>query len=152
MARTDAVETPTATIPSGEGHPPNPVFRRPKPADALNLAHAAFLDEARVEMGTLATQLGIAQPTLYRWVGTREELLDKVIGRLTDEFVAITMAEAQGDGDERVLDFVRRQMSATAGFQPGLTFISREPQLALRLVLGRDRPPITAPPARCAQS
>jgi hypothetical protein len=54
---------------------------------------------------------------------------------VTDEFLAAAIAEAEGDGDERVLDVVRRMMKASTGFQPGLTFIEREPQLALRLVL-----------------
>jgi AcrR family transcriptional regulator len=112
-----------------------PMIRRPKLQDALDLAQATFLSGVRVEMGALATQLDISQPTLYRWVGTREQLLDRVLERVTDEFLAVAIAEAEGDGDERVLDFVRSMMSATAAFQPALAFIAREPQLALRLVL-----------------
>jgi AcrR family transcriptional regulator len=134
MARTRAAEVPIATTPAGEGDRV-PVIRRPKLQDALDLARATFLSGARVEMGALAAQLDISQPTLYRWVGTREQLLDRVLERVTDEFLAVAIAEAEGDGDERVLDFVGRMMNATAAFQPALDFIAREPQLALRLVL-----------------
>jgi AcrR family transcriptional regulator len=134
MARTQAAEAPIAGMRVSEGDRA-PIIRRPELQDALDLAQATFVSGVRVEMGALASQLGISQPTLYRWVGTREQLLARVLERLTDEFLAVALADAEGDGDERVLDFVRRMMNATAAFQPGVTFIAREPQLALRLVL-----------------
>ncbi len=134
MARARAVQVPIAAMHVNEGER-TPIIRRPEPQDALDLAQATFLSGVRVEMGTIAAQLGISQPTLYRWFGTREQLLDRVFERVTDEFVAVAIAEAEGDGDERVLDFVRQLMTATAAFAPALSFIEREPQLALRLVL-----------------
>jgi AcrR family transcriptional regulator len=134
MTRTQAAEVPIATISVSAGDRA-PIIRRPNPQDALDLAQATFVSGVRVEMARLAAQLGISQPTLYRWLGTREQLLDRVLERLTDEFLALAIAEARGDGDERVLDFVRRMMNTTAAFEPGLTFVAREPQLALRLVL-----------------
>jgi AcrR family transcriptional regulator len=134
MARTRDAEMSMATV-RVDAEARIPIIRRPKPQDALDLAQATFLSGVRVEMGTLATQLGISQPTLYRWFGTREQLLERVLEAVTDEFLAAAIAEAEGEGNERVLDFVRRMMSATAAFQPALTFVAREPQLALRLVL-----------------
>jgi AcrR family transcriptional regulator len=134
MGRAQAEEAPLARMRVNDGERA-PIIRRPKLQDALDLAQATFASGVRVEMGALAAQLGISQPTLYRWVGTREQLLDRVLEGLTDEFLAVAIAEAEGAGDARVLDFVRRMMNVTAGFQPGLTFIEREPQLALRLVL-----------------
>lgn len=116
-----------------------PILRRPKRQDALDLAHATFRSGVRVEMGTLAAQLGISQPTLYRWVGTREQLLDAVLERITDETVESALAAASGDGDERVLDFVRRFADASGTFQAGHRFIAREPELALRLILSERR-------------
>ena len=116
-----------------------PIVRRPKRQDALDLAHATFRSGVRVEMGTLAAQLGISQPTLYRWVGTREQLLDTVLERITDETVAGALAAAKGEGDERVLDFVRRFADASGTFRAGHTFIAREPELALRLILSERR-------------
>ena len=115
------------------------ILRRPKRQDALDLAHATFRSGVRVEMGALAAQLGISQPTLYRWVGTREELLDMVLERITDETVAGALAAAQGDGDDRVLDFVRRFADASGTFRAGQTFTAREPELALRLILSERR-------------
>ena len=138
MAPDRSAEVPIATMRMSEGDR-TPIVRRPKRQDALDLAHATFRSGVRVEMGTLAAQLGISQPTLYRWVGTREQLLDAVLERITDETVESALAAASGDGDERVLDFVRRFADASGTFQAGHRFIAREPELALRLILSERR-------------
>ena len=135
MARSQAAGTPIATMRVSEGER-TPIIRRPTRQDALDLAQATFLSGVRVEMATLAAQIGISEPTLYRWVGTREQLLDRVLERVSEEFLTLAIAQATGEGDKRVLDVVRRMMIAAAAFQPGRSFIAREQQLALRLVLG----------------
>lgn len=89
-----------------------------------------------MEVGVIATQLSISRVTLYRWFGSREQLLEQVFVGLADEFSESARAEAEGDGDERVVDFARRIMDATAHFQPIRAFVEREPQLALRLLIG----------------
>ncbi len=135
VARTHATEMAAASalIIAGE---PIPVFRRAQPQDALDIAKATFLNGERVDMGTLATQLATSRSTLYRWFGSREQLLEEVLVELAQEFSAGARADAAGQGDERVLDFARRVMNATAQFQPLRTFVEREPQLALRLLIG----------------
>jgi len=115
---------------------PDPIIRRPRPDDALELARASFLAEERVELATLATQIDISQATLYRWFGSREQLIDQVLGLLTDEFTASAAVDAEGEGDERILDFIRRVMASTVSFAPVRTLVAKEPQLALRLLLG----------------
>lgn len=135
MARTQATKMPAASalVTAGE---PIPVFRRAQPQDGLNIAKATFLNGERVDMGTLATQLATSRSTLYRWFGSREQLLEAVLVELAQEFSAAARAEATGQGDERVLDFARRVMNATAQFQPLRSFVEHEPQLALRLLIG----------------
>lgn len=118
--------------------PPVPIFRRPTRQDALDVARTAFLEEARVEIGVLAAQLSISRVTLYRWFGSREQLLEQLLLQLAAEFIDAARREASGEGDERVVDFARRIMNATARFQPLRTFVEREPQLALRLLIGES--------------
>lgn len=117
---------------------PTPRFRRAKPPDAIDLAVETFLGGMRVDMQTLAAQLDVSPATLYRWFGSRRALLDRVFERLAEQFSAAARSGAQGDGDERVCDYARRLMTAAAAFEPARSFVSREPQLALRLLLGRD--------------
>ncbi len=115
-----------------------PRFRRAGPGDAVDLALEIFLSEERVDMQTLAARLGVSPATLYRWFGSRGELLDRVCGELTERFAAVARAEARGEGDERVCHYARRIMEVTVPFAPVRSFIAREPQLALRLLLGKS--------------
>jgi AcrR family transcriptional regulator len=123
---------------SGAGDNVVSLFRRPTPADAFELARAAFVANERVDMQALTAQLGVARTTLHRWVGTRESLLDRILGDLAGEFWDLARAEAQGEGDELVLDAVARILGATARFEPARGFVQREPRLAMRLLAGED--------------
>jgi AcrR family transcriptional regulator len=134
MAASDTAQTPAA----GSARAPLPVFRRAKPQDALDIAYATFIDGARIDMGTLAEQLAVSRATLYRWFTSRDQLIEQVLARLSDEFSAAARAEASGKGDERVLDFARRMMVVTVRFPPLRRFVEREPQLALRLLISED--------------
>jgi AcrR family transcriptional regulator len=87
-------------------------------------------------MGALASRLDVSQATIYRWFGSRDRLIEQVIDGIAREFLTAGRAQAEGEGDERVLDFVRRLMEATVTFEPITAFVAREPQLALRLLLG----------------
>jgi AcrR family transcriptional regulator len=114
-----------------------PTFRRATPKDALNFAQASFLAEERVDMGTLATQLAISRATLYRWFTSRDQLLERMLVQLAQDFSAAAHVGLDAEGDERVLEFARRLMNATVSFQPLRSFVEREPQLALRLLIGQ---------------
>jgi AcrR family transcriptional regulator len=122
------------TEPTNPRQQPMPIFRRPTPEDALDLARAAFLEKERVEIGGLAAQLSISRVTLNRWFGTRDKLIERVLVQLAEAFAADAEAKAEGDGEERILDFLRRLMDATASSHPLRGFVEREPQLALRLL------------------
>ncbi len=113
-----------------------PVIRRPRPADAIDLAQATFLAGERVEISAIAAQLDLSQGTIYRWFGSREHLIEQVLDAVSRDFIAATKAEAEGEGDERVLDFIRRFMEVTVTVEPVRAFVEREPQLALRVLLG----------------
>ena len=81
MARTQATEAPTVDTQIGAGRT-TPIIRRPKPADALDLAQTTFLAGERVEMAMVAVGLDISQATIYRWFGTRERLIEQVLDRI----------------------------------------------------------------------
>src|SRR5271156_5865338 len=113
LASLERGETLMATTQPTQAEQPTPIFRRPTPQDALDLARTAFLDEERVEIGGLAAQLSISRVTLNRWFGTRDKLIERVLVQLAGAFAAEAAAEAEGDGEERILDFMRRLMNAT---------------------------------------
>ena len=55
---------------------------KPGPDDALSLAREQFLLPERVDMSTLADELGVNRVTLYRWFGSRDRLLVEVVWSL----------------------------------------------------------------------
>jgi AcrR family transcriptional regulator len=112
-----------------------PAFRRATAEDALDFAQAAFVSGDRIDMGALAEQLSIGRTTLHRWFGTREQLLERVIVRLTHEFGAHAQTDLTSDGLDGVLEFIDRMIASTVGFAPARAFVIREPQPALRILI-----------------
>lgn len=113
-------------------------FRRARPADAVEVALETFVAGERVDMQSLAARLDVSPATLYRWFGSRADLLDAAFALLSDRFASAARAAAEGEGVARACDYARRVMVAASSFQPIRTFVAREPQLALRLLLGRE--------------
>ena len=91
-----------------------PRFRRPTRDDAAELAREMFDAGERIDVLTVARRLGVSRATMHRWFGTRDQLLTAVLERVADDFVAAAEAAAQGEGDERILDFSRR-LAAESG-------------------------------------
>jgi AcrR family transcriptional regulator len=130
-----AKRTSQETQPEAGTERPAPLFRRPTREDALRLARSAYDAGERVDMRTLAWQLGLSRATLHRWFGTREQLLSELLDALVGEFVEAARAQTRGEGDERVFEFIRHLMEISFGHEPTRAFMAREPELALRLAL-----------------
>ncbi len=113
---------------------------RPTPLEALELARRRWLGGDRLEMGALATELGISRATLYTWVGSKERLLGEVIWSFAETGVAQARAGASGTGAAYIVDVVRRFTALNASFEPLRVFIASEPQLALRLLTSKEGP------------
>ena len=61
---------------------------RPTALDAFRLARRTFLAGARVDMQALARTLNVDRATVYRWVGSREQLLAEILWSLIDPTIA----------------------------------------------------------------
>lgn len=111
---------------------------RPTPVDALRQAKRNFLRQQRIDMSVLAEQLEISRVTLYRWVGSREQLLVEVTWSLTEFTIGELGREVRATGSERVVRIA-------AGFlgrvieNPGMKhWIATEGELAMRLMTRHD--------------
>jgi AcrR family transcriptional regulator len=113
----------------------SPEFRRPGREDALKLARRGFLAGERVDMQVLAEQLGVARGTLYRWVSSREHVLDELLGQIAGETFAAVCEATGGRGLSRILAASRSAMELFVALEPLRTFITREPQLAVSLLM-----------------
>jgi len=111
------------------------------PPDVFQLATETYVDCRRVDMGTLAGQLGISRSTLFRRAGRRDELLGEVLWYLTRVTLHEALEEAgERTGLDRVL-FVIKAVMLTVSAEPYLRrFLEQEPEVALRILTSKHGP------------
>jgi len=69
---------------------------RPTALDAFRHARRTFLDGDRVDMQALARTLNVDRATLYRWVGSREQLLTEILWSLIEPTITKLRQNASG--------------------------------------------------------
>jgi AcrR family transcriptional regulator len=111
--------------------------RSPAALDAFLAARRRFVDGARVDMTSLAAELGVNRVTLYRWVGSREQLLVEVVWSLArrtlDDLIA---AHPRGEG--RQVRILMGFLEATLS-HPGMQrWLKEEGEPAMRLLTRHD--------------
>jgi len=109
---------------------------RTTPLDALAAARRAWLGDQRIDMGALATQLGISRATLYNWVGDRERLTAEVLWSIAEQTIADGRRQARGAGADHVSAVIEHYLEQLAKFTPTRRFIERDPEFALRVLTG----------------
>src|SRR3954464_410598 len=84
------------------------VSPRPTVDDALRLGRRKFLAPERLDMSALADELGVNRVTLYRWLGSRDQLLVEVIWSLAQRALADADERTPERGAERIVGVVTR--------------------------------------------
>src|SRR5689334_23671247 len=84
------------------------MLQRPTAHDVMALARRRFQAAERIDMGTMAQELGVNRVTLYRWVGSRDQLLVEVLWSLADATLQRRDAEVRASGAERIVQVVTR--------------------------------------------
>ncbi|GAB3867495.1 QsdR family transcriptional regulator [Nocardioides maradonensis] len=111
--------------------------RDPKP-DALaafRLARRRFLAGDRVEMQELAAELGVSRATVFRWVGSRDDLLVEIVWSITEPtFRSALERTTDLTGGRRVAAVMGAFAEATIASPPFMGFVQRESERALRLL------------------
>jgi AcrR family transcriptional regulator len=109
---------------------------RPKPSatDAFALARERFLAGERVEMGAIADELGANRVTVYRWVGSREQLLVEILWSLAEPSLEHERARVTQTGSERVVRVLTNFIVAVESNVGLKHFVSEEGELAIRLM------------------
>jgi AcrR family transcriptional regulator len=102
----------------------------------IRAAARVFLTTGGLEMRQLAARLGIGRATLYRWKGSRDDLLSDVLLWLGLRNLRRSEADVKTPpGPRRVLDVHALHISRMSD-SPGLrAFVRREPKAASRLLL-----------------
>ncbi len=108
--------------------------RRPTPLDAFRLARRHFLAGHRIDMSALADELGVNRVTLYRWVGSREQLLVEVIWSLARATLDRIDERVTARGGERIVQTVTLFLEAVIA-HPGMQrWLGEEGEAAMRLL------------------
>ena len=85
-------------------------------------------------MSALAAELGVNRVTLYRWVGSREQLLVEVIWSLAERTLAQIAADVRAGGAERVVEIVTRFLEAVIANAGMKHWLADEGEFAMRLL------------------
>ena len=121
-------KTPLAMAIANHSRPPA------TPIEVFKLARKTWLQGKRVSIGDLAKEVGVSRGTLYRWVGSKELLLDEIFWSLIKPTFEQAVAEAPGHGVAHVVEVHRRFMTAILSFEPLQKFIADDPNYSLRVL------------------
>src|SRR5437762_2215513 len=113
--------------------------RRGRPAAAsreevLALAMHRYLRGRRVDVQAIATELGLGRTTIYRWFGSRDELIGEVLVRATMPLLKDAREGARGSGGAALLDTLDRFNRSIANAPALRQFVEREREAALRVI------------------
>jgi len=90
-------------------------------------------------MTALSAELGVNRATLFRWVGSRDDLLVEVLWDLADRVLNHADSQVDASGGERVVSVVGRFLRIVLD-DPGMqVFLRDEGELAMRLLTRADR-------------
>lgn len=98
----------------------------------LAAARRQYLAGRRLDVSAIATGLGLARATIYRWFGSREDLLGEVIACEAEEYFRRVRARVKGRGARALLDTfdqINRGLARSAVLR---AFLEQEREVALR--------------------
>jgi AcrR family transcriptional regulator len=115
----------------------NGVVRHQGSRDAFRLARQKWQAGDRIDMSALARELGVNRVTLYRWVGSRDQLPVEVIWNLGMQNMTQAMAGADATGAtgaERIIQTLLRFLETIITDHGMQTWLANEGESAIRLL------------------
>ena len=106
-----------------------------------------YLRGRRIDIRAIAGELGLARPTIYRWLGSREDLIGEVLILAADPLLDEARANARGRGGRLLLDTFDRFNRSLADAPALRQFVEQEHDAALRIICsgaGRVQPHLVA--------
>jgi hypothetical protein len=110
------------------------------PTELMVAARRQFLRGEKLEVSTLADDIGVSRATAYRWAGNADQLSGEVIADLAEETFHRSVREAKGRGAARIVDAMTRGMRYIIGSEPYRAFLERDPASALRIAASKEGP------------
>lgn len=133
------VKTPLARMVTASAGGEPRVRRRATVLDAFELARTKWAAGERLDIGKLADELGVGRATLFRWVGTRDQLYGEVISAAFTQSIEWAARRATGRGAVFLTE-VTQNLLTVLSKSPLREFVSQDPELALRIVMSSQSP------------
>jgi AcrR family transcriptional regulator len=118
--------TPTAGL---RGRPP-----AASRDDVLAVALDHYLHGRRIDVRAIAGELGLGRTTIYRWFGSRDELIGEVIATAADPLIDAAHKATRDRGGRRLLETFDRFNRSLVEAPALLQFVERERDTALRIL------------------
>jgi AcrR family transcriptional regulator len=115
--------------------------------DVLALAMRRYVRGRRVDVQAIASELGLGRTTIYRWFGSRDELIGEVLVRAGEPLLERARAGARGTGSVALTDTLDRFNRSLADAPALRQFVENERDAALRIITsgaGKVQPWIVA--------
>jgi AcrR family transcriptional regulator len=106
----------------------------------LRAAMRQYLSGERVDVQAIAAGLGLGRTTVYRWFGSREQLIGAVLLRAALPLLDTAHAKARGRGGPMLLETFDRFNRRLAESSSLRHFLEQERETALRIMTGGDGP------------
>lgn len=111
------------------------------PAEIFAAGLACYLEMRRLDMRSLAEELGMGRATLYRKVRSRDHLLGEITWYLTRRLIVRALrATAMITGRARIAALVELFMRSVAEQVELRRFLDAEPEAALRVLTSKHGP------------
>jgi AcrR family transcriptional regulator len=111
------------------------------PTEIFRAAVDCYLQQRRLDMRALSAELGMGRATLYRRVGSRDQLLGEVLWFLTRHLVAQGLKDAEGlRGRAFIMTALESAMRSVSAQPTVRRFLDQEPEAALRILTSKQGP------------
>jgi AcrR family transcriptional regulator len=108
--------------------------------DVLRLARELYLGGRRVDLTIVANRLGLGRATIYRWFGSRDELLGEIVATELEQLVAHHRALTKQRGSQGLLEVFDRLNRSLSNSQALRALLEQERDSALRLLTSSGGP------------
>lgn len=107
------------------------------PLHALRIGQRLWLEGERINMGSVAEELGINRATLFRWVGSRDLFIGEVIWSFYQKQVKATLEACSGEGADYVVAVCEKLLKKVVNSKPLYQFIRQDPEYAIRILTSK---------------
>ena len=111
--------------------------RKVTPLDAFRLARTRWLAGDRLDIGKLAAELGVGRATVFRWVGSREQLYGEICSQLFTKQLERAEQASKGKGADKLIEILETLLRALAGSPALRYFVEQDPEFAMRVLTSR---------------